>query len=146
MIKINRLFVYGTLKKGFKNHALLRDSEFLGQSNIRGAELYLDITNHPDFESLREKVGTEFDPFPYAYEGIGNIKGEVYDISNNENLIPELDIFEGVDKGPYTRDVIVTEYGLAYIYLVMGRPSENAKKIEEFLTSHQGRYFEIIPR
>ncbi len=71
------VFVYGSLKKGFGNHHLLNDSEFLGEAE----------TCDSRFEMV------SLGGFPGVYdEGNDKIKGEIYLI--NQNTLTKLDRLE----------------------------------------------------
>ena len=72
---MNRVFVYGTLKKDFGNHYFLKDSEFLGHAEVKGT-IY----------SLGHFPGAKLDE-----EGI--IKGEIYEV--NKETLERLDRLEG---------------------------------------------------
>lgn len=76
---MTKVFVYGTLKNGYGNHYLLRDSAFLGKGTT--------IEDH----------FTMFDGgFPYVInEGRFHVRGEVYEV-NNERVMESLDRLEGV--------------------------------------------------
>ena len=70
-----KLFCYGTLKKGFGNHGILKDAEYLGKAVIdgkmysMGAFPYVDITKK------------------------GFVEGEVYKI--NPQILAKCDTLEG---------------------------------------------------
>ena len=70
------VFVYGTLRKGFGNHYLLRDSKFIG------------------YGITKEKYSLYVDGIPYVVK-IPNtqIKGEVYEV--DKHTLDELDELEG---------------------------------------------------
>lgn len=75
------VFVYGTLKKGLKNHYYLDNEEFIGDAYTEDIFPMLNI----------EKT------FPYLFKenGVGyQIKGELYNLSTKK--ISELDILEDV--------------------------------------------------
>ncbi|CCH48337.1 gamma-glutamylcyclotransferase family protein [Pseudodesulfovibrio piezophilus] len=59
-----KVFVYGTLKRGFANHYFLRNAHFFGMAKtVKMYGLYVD----------------EF-PSVYAWDAVSPIRGEVYDI------------------------------------------------------------------
>jgi len=62
-----KLFVYGTLKKGFRLHYFLNRSKFVGNKELKEFDMY-----KIDFNGLT---------FPYVIPGKGTIKGEVYEVS-----------------------------------------------------------------
>lgn len=69
------VFVYGTLKRGCKNHSILKSARFLGEAKITGATM-LDLG-----------------PFPCVIPGDGEVKGEIYQV--NPAQLRMLDILEG---------------------------------------------------
>lgn len=78
-----KVFIYGTLKSGMKNHSVLKTFEC---EKICDA---ITVETYPMFQLS--------DPFPYVANkpGIGyNIIGELYEI--NDKFINRLDSFEGV--------------------------------------------------
>jgi gamma-glutamylaminecyclotransferase len=84
-----RVFVYGTLKKGFGNHGLLENSKFVGAA----------IT-HCKYPMWCSGV------FPYMadVQGVGKlIFGEVYEV--DEKTLNRLDVLEGVPHH-YVRRII----------------------------------------
>ena len=105
------VLVYGTLKKGFKNHDLL-NGQFI--SNVKTKEKY-SMFKYKDYD------------FPYVCEiPMHHINGELYDINN----LKDLDILEGYPDF-YTRKIIKViddnnEYE-AYIYIL----NEKIKHIGE---------------
>lgn len=74
--KPQRVFVYGTLKKGFGNHGFLKNSKYLG-------------TDMVDDHTLVRGIG-----FPYMVEMKGgDVAGEVYEV--NKATMEKLDMLEG---------------------------------------------------
>jgi gamma-glutamylaminecyclotransferase len=78
-----RLFVYGTLKRGFGNNRLLHGATFVREDSIT-AFLYSSGV-------------------PFATPGPGIVHGEVFDVP--EELVPRLDSLEGHPHG-YKRTVM----------------------------------------
>ena len=101
----NRLLVavYGTLKRGMSNHHFLARADFLGEDCLHGITLY------------------DLGPYPGAKaEQSEGIDVEVYAISTAE--LEQLDLLEEFredtpDDGEYTRVLVKTAYGPAWIYL-----------------------------
>lgn len=111
------LFVYGTLKRGNRNHSLLEKSEFVGSASTKGS-LY------------------DTGPYPIMVPTItGIVFGEVYKI--NYDLLTELDEHEGVPYNIYkriSRNVIVLstkEVLRAYVYV---QPSSNVIGMQEVVS------------
>lgn len=93
---MNRIFVYGTLKKGFGNHSIISGSRWLGDTEVKG-KIY----------NLGAFPGAKFDE-----DGI--VKGELYEV--NELTLGRLDRLEGHPsfylrtKVPCNLGVIVEAY------------------------------------
>ena len=80
------LFVYGTLKRGLRNHPLIADQEFLGEAVTEPRYRVLDLGPHPGL---------------VADEAAGlAVKGELWAVSDRR--LAELDEFEEV-PGPFVR-------------------------------------------
>lgn len=84
--KTCNLFVYGTLKKGFRAHFVLKDSKYLGERTIT----HFKLINLGRFPGLVH--GNEDD----------RVTGELYEIK--EELLETLDAYEGVPD-LYTREI-----------------------------------------
>ena len=93
------LFVYGTLKSDQNKNYLLKslNGKFLGQFATPPVYDFMDLGY-----------------YPAAMKG-GNISilGEVWEVDN----MSAVDMYEGV-PGLYTRDIINTDYGEAYMYFL----------------------------
>jgi len=87
------LFVYGSLKKGFKNEHILQDYTFLSTcSTLEKYEMYpTSCYSFPCLFISDREIGK-------------NVKGELYKVNNE--LLKILDIFEGVNSGFYSREKI----------------------------------------
>ena len=84
------VFVYGTLKRGATNHAVLADQRFLGETRTPpGYRLYV-VADYPGL--VRE---------PSDRRGVA---GEVWAVS--PDALHRLDEFEGVPQRLYRRDSI----------------------------------------
>lgn len=95
-----KVFVYGSLKKGYWNHRVMEiaGGEFLGNSKIKGAKIYYYYNS----------------PFPaISFAGGDNdiVIGEVYKIKN----IKPLDLLEGYPNF-YNRKLVETDHGLTWTY------------------------------
>ena len=86
----NLIFVYGTLKKGFHNHHLLEQSEFVGSG------------------WTVEKYALYHDGIPYVVkdEAISRIQGEVYSV--DDDTLEVLDRFENHSEWYCREQVEVT--------------------------------------
>jgi gamma-glutamylcyclotransferase (GGCT)/AIG2-like uncharacterized protein YtfP len=95
-----KLFTYGTLRRGERNHWVL------------GMGVTKFITD--DFLDDAEPCGFWGD-IPLIRAGEGPVSGEVYEI--DEHALIFLDRFEGTDRGLYERRKAVTNSGIeAWVY------------------------------
>ena len=100
------LAVYGTLKKGFGNHALIEHLQFVGSDSLTQISLY------------------DIGPYPGArLEASSGIEVEVYIVTPSE--LARVDILEEFDprdpeRSLYTRELLRTRFGTAWVYLYQG--------------------------
>ncbi|WP_457756118.1 gamma-glutamylcyclotransferase family protein [Thermodesulfatator indicus] len=110
------VFVYGTLKKGFRLHRYLKDAKFLGKACLSGYDMY------------------DLGWYPGIVPGPGTVYGEVYEIDLKTLFI--LDEVE--DEGQeYERKILPVklEDGKvvhAFVYVYKG-PVENKLKVKDGL-------------
>ncbi|MEP1213454.1 MAG: gamma-glutamylcyclotransferase family protein [Marinobacter sp.] len=102
-MSLNRVGVYGTLKKGHSNHHFMATARFVGRCRLKQITLY-DIGPFPGAK-LRPSQGIDV---------------EIYDVTNE--LFARLDQLEGHNPrapraGEYDRRQLETPFGLAWIYL-----------------------------
>ena len=78
-----RLFVYGTLRTGFRSHQILQrlHARFLGRGRVRGR--LFDLCRYPG--AVESRNGAEF------------VSGEVYRLPRAEMAFRVLDRYEGFD-------------------------------------------------
>ena len=112
------VFVYGTLKAGFRNHRLLIDSEFIGNFKTLDRD-YVMV-------SLGRSPAVRVDKLEGGYQ----IEGEVYRV--DDETLADLDRLEG-NGSFYTRKLVPIEgmtenNGQAWIYLF-----ENFKILFSFM-------------
>ncbi|PSW15180.1 gamma-glutamylcyclotransferase [Photobacterium sanctipauli] len=96
---MDKVFVYGTLRKGESNHHLLQQALYLGQCQIQGRYQLFNLGYYPalvDAEHNRR------------------IAGEVYQVSAQE--LAQLDILEEYPS-LYRREPVETQHGRAWVYL-----------------------------
>ncbi|HSI07642.1 MAG: gamma-glutamylcyclotransferase [Rariglobus sp.] len=87
---MTRLFVYGTLKRGCKNHHHIAGQTYVGDArSIAGYRLY----------NLGDYPGMVTDATDTA-----GVTGEIWSV--DDAAIAHLDDFEGVDEGLYRRELI----------------------------------------
>lgn len=83
----SKLFVYGTLKRGYGNHHILEGSTYLGNYELEGSTL-IDLGAYPGLIPAEDDVHDV-------------VLGELYEI--DDDLLPRLDRLEGV-PWLYTRE------------------------------------------
>lgn len=91
------VFVYGSLRKGFGNHELLSNSDFLGRTKVKDMDMY--------------NLGA----FPMCFEGDGIITVEAYDVS--ESTLKTLDRLEGIPTFYDRKWVTATNRQEGWIYV-----------------------------
>ncbi len=84
---MTRLFVYGTLKRGCKNHAQLAGQIYLGEARTATGYRLYDLGDYPGMVS--DATDTE------------GVTGEIWSV--DDTALARLDAFEGVDVGIYLR-------------------------------------------
>lgn len=82
-----KLFVYGSLKRGFSNHDFLRGQRFLGEARTIPAYRMYDYGGYPGV------VPAESGGYP--------LEGELWRI--DEACLANIDQLEGIDEGLYAR-------------------------------------------
>ena len=98
---VTLVFVYGSLKQGFGNHYLLKNSRYLGACETVSRHKMISLGAFPGV------IWTG---------GENTIKGEVYDVLNENDRIA-LDNLEGYPNF-YSKERIWTTYGPAYMYVL----------------------------
>lgn len=103
---MHRVFVYGTLKRGFRRHHALEAQKFLGPATTTTGFCLFDLGSYPGL--IRTDNGI-------------SIEGELYEV--DDSCLVELDVIEAVDQGLYGRESIQLLApwddgpALTYIYL-----------------------------
>jgi len=129
------LFVYGSLKKGFQNHDIIKEATYKCKVRTR-----------KKFAMYEEPFGN----YPYLIDK-GNqghkIEGELYEI-NRKDLLDAIDEFEGAPTY-YVRKSIMVEMrngeikkALAYFFASQKIP-DNQTPLEEW-TDNKDRYLKIF--
>lgn len=112
---MSKLFVYGTLKKGYSAHYLLErwSPTFLGKAQTQPNYGLYDQGPFPGM--VQEAAG-------------GGVHGEVYEVT--EKCLEAMDQYEAVDHGLFRRaEVELTDGSKAIAYLIC-KPSRNAYKVQ----------------
>ena len=87
---MSRLFIYGTLKRGGRNHVQLAGQKFLAEAHtMPGYTLY----------SLGDYPGMIFQPADRH-----GVSGEIWEV--DAETLARLDEFEGVPEGLYRRETV----------------------------------------
>jgi gamma-glutamylaminecyclotransferase len=108
------IFVYGTLKRGCKNHHYMAGQSFVGPAGTAPGFSLFDLGGHPGMVRV---------------PGAKGVSGELWSV--DEPCLARLDELEGTAQGLYRRESVPLEGGAptggaqAYLYLgpVGGRPS-----------------------
>ena len=88
------LFIYGTLKRGASNHAVLASQKFLGEArSVPGYRLYA-VADYPGL--VRDPSDTH------------GITGELWSVT--PTALADLDAFEGLPEKLYRRDRITLAF------------------------------------
>ncbi|HKB55978.1 MAG TPA: gamma-glutamylcyclotransferase family protein [Lacunisphaera sp.] len=113
---MTHVFVYGTLKRGHRNHQYLAGQQFLGEARtVSGYTLY-SMGNHPGMV--------------HSTDASHDVTGELWAV--DDDCLARLDILEGVGKKLYERVAVqlappfVDESVQTYLYL---RTLKNRKAI-----------------
>ena len=124
-----RVFVYGTLKRGFCNHALLDEAEFIGEATtVARFGFYLGA----------DDCAPEVEEIPYLYrhprvtDEAMSVHGEVWEIS--PSILRQLDRLEGHPDW-YRRESIQVQINSEALmavqaYLRPGSPPDAYRPIE----------------
>lgn len=109
---LQKVFVYGTLKKGFENHErYLKNAKELGQAQVDGIMFHLGCF-----------------PAISLAEQYTKILGEVYQCTWEDIL--EMDKLEGVDTGFYSRvEIALYPYRKAWAYVFLSEQASRQKWI-----------------
>lgn len=102
-MEMHEIFVYGTLKRGFRNHVLLSDSKFLAEVVTKPLYLLYDCGPYPCLVKAKDGKGN-------------SIHGEAYLV--DDNVMTRLDRLEGVPY-LYQRGELELENGrklIAYFF------------------------------
>ena len=133
---MHRVFVYGTLKRGFRNHRFLEKSGFVGEARTAAPYRMLDGR----FPVLRDS-GPDRRP----------VSGEVYEI--DAPTLIALDDLESVSTGMYDRieiDVVLPAMPTAsviraFIYIGCGDYWDKKETVSYLVTDRRGHLNWLAP-
>jgi gamma-glutamylaminecyclotransferase len=95
-----RVFVYGTLKRGRGNHHFLQGQRYIGKGNTLPRYALYDLGGYPGM------VETEDQPAAIA--------GEIWEV--DDDCLAELDELESIADGEYARVWLRELEAFAYVY------------------------------
>jgi gamma-glutamylcyclotransferase (GGCT)/AIG2-like uncharacterized protein YtfP len=101
---MQRVFVYGTLRRGESHAHLMQGARYLGPHVTEPRYTLCDLHDYPAAVSW----------------GVTAIRGEVYEV--DDDLLRRLDAYEEFPS-VYNRRLIHTPYGGAWIYLMLAPPT-----------------------
>ena len=84
---MTRVFVYGTLKRGHRNHHFLAGQQFLGEARTPAGFTLYSMGNHPGMVR--------------STDASHSVAGEIWAV--DDDCLARLDILEGVAKKLYER-------------------------------------------
>ena len=113
---MSRIFVYGTLKRGFSAHDLMGNSAFVGEFRTHPRYHLYDVGSFPTIAETNE-------------HGNG-VLGEVYEV-DNKAVMQRLDYYEGVARGLFRKELIdLSDGSQATAYMYNHQSSGSSRKIE----------------
>ena len=110
---MKRVAVYGSLRKGLRNHTLLEQATYIGDSEVQGFKMY----SMGGFPFCTEVQATASDI----------VQVEVYEVDQLQ--FRSLDRLEGYPSF-YNRKLVVTSYGLAWMYYINDNDVERYPFVE----------------
>ncbi len=117
------IFVYGTLKKGFINHRVIKEASF--KETVTTSDKFVISVD-----------GTYGFPYLLEYNNKGKyIQGEIYEI--DESLECELDYFEGVPDLYVKKDINISGYDNVTAYF------SNSEKEEAIIEYSYSKIMEL---
>lgn len=88
---MTNVFVYGTLKRGYRNHHHLAGQKFLGEARTAAGYTLYSMGNHPGMVR--------------STDASHDVAGELWEV--DDDCLVRLDILEGVGKKLYERVSII---------------------------------------
>lgn len=125
-----RIFVYGTLKKGYGNHRTLGNSIFLGEA----------VTATSEFTMFDGGFPFVSDKFPFNEDHTGRVVGQLYE-TDRQDILDNLDRLEGYPYLYDKREIDVTTLdGVSYIATIyVASEGSNARLAEREPMTPTGR-------
>lgn len=116
---LDRVFVYGTLRRGGRHAPMMRSAQYLGPLKTAAVFTLYDLGAYPGAIS----------------GGATALCGEVYRV--NARLLQRLDLLEEVPR-VYDRILMSSRYGSLWIYLLIRRPSGARRILHGDWLRHRG--------
>ena len=107
---MEKVFVYGTLKQGHGNSALLYKAKYLGEDTIKGKMLHLGA-------------------YPCVVKGDKTIHGEVYEVG--PTILKRLDYLEGHPNFYTRRKVETNNSHQAWVYFIESDDYNGFPEVED---------------
>jgi len=118
---MSRLFVYGTLKRGFRAHHMLSHARFLGEA-----------TTHPRYHLY----AVRWFPGMVEDESIpGGVQGELYEVTEDDFVA--MDRYEGAPE-LFRREEIDLDDGTSAIAYLFNHSCDNLQRVEEGVWGNDG--------
>lgn len=126
----NRVFVYGSLKRGFYGHYKMARTTFIGETRTAKPLYRMVAFPWPDHPG-------EFYP-GLLQDGDGYISGEIFEVS--DLILKDLDIFEAVGLD-YKREMILLADGsMAWAYISLNPKQKGLLQKHDRLGYEDGVY------
>lgn len=125
MSKMITVFVYGTLKRGYRNNIFMERAEYIGEGKINNFDIY--------------KVG-QYGAYPAIIKGTGEVYGEVYKVTPEELVnIDRLEGYHGENctNNLYDKELIEVEIdgeiinAYAYVWCKYRKLPMGSKKLKD---------------
>lgn len=107
---MNKVMVYGSLRRGMGNHGVIEPGQFLGFDVVEGFNMH------------------SYGAYPYVTHGNGAVTVEVYEVDCT--TMGRLDTLEGYPSF-YNRELRMTKHGEAWIYFIDDEEDDFYDKVED---------------
>jgi gamma-glutamylcyclotransferase (GGCT)/AIG2-like uncharacterized protein YtfP len=111
---MTKIFVYGTLKRGFRAHSLMKGATFLREAITKERFQLYDVGSFPSIAEDPDKKG--------------GVKGELFDAT--DEVMKVTDRYECIEDGLFRKDEVELEDGTKAISYFCNCSLEGARQIE----------------